>query len=95
MTAVSDTRPPADPGAVARVPEVRSITGLRIVAAVWVLLFHWKFTPLPDWERVRAFLTPVTDSGHLGVDLFYVISGFVITLTYVEKMGRRPRLAAG
>ena len=46
-----------------------------------------------DWERVRAFLTPVTDSGHLGVDLFYVISGFVITLTYVEKMGRRPRLA--
>lgn len=92
MTAVSDTRPPADPRAVARVPEVRSITGLRIVAAVWVLLFHWKFTPLPDWQRVRAFLTPVTDSGHLGVDLFYVISGFVITLTYVDKMGRRPRL---
>jgi peptidoglycan/LPS O-acetylase OafA/YrhL len=92
VTAVTDTQPPADTTATRRLPEVRSITGLRIVAAVWVLLFHWKFTPLPDWERVRAFLVPVTDSGHLGVDLFYVISGFVITLTYVEKMGRRPDL---
>ncbi|NAZ78170.1 acyltransferase family protein, partial [Kineococcus sp. T13] len=93
MTAVAESSPPA-PAARPRVPEVRSITGLRIVAAVWVLLFHWKFTPPPEYAGLRALLTPVLDSGHLGVDLFYVVSGFVITLTYLDTLGARPRLGA-
>ncbi|NAZ81584.1 acyltransferase family protein [Kineococcus sp. R8] len=93
MTAVVASVPATGAGTPAR-GEVRAITGLRIVAAVWVLLFHWKFTPGPEYDGLKAFLRPVLDSGHLGVDLFYVLSGFVITLTYVDSMGPRPRLRA-
>jgi peptidoglycan/LPS O-acetylase OafA/YrhL len=93
VTAVVESTPATGAGAPPR-GEVRAITGLRIVAAVWVLLFHWKFTPGPEYDGLKALLRPVLDSGHLGVDLFYVLSGFVITLTYVDSMGPRPRLRA-
>ncbi|MGY1783124.1 acyltransferase family protein [Geodermatophilus sp. SYSU D01036] len=70
--------------------EIRSLTGLRIVAAVWVVAFHFMFTPGDAWTHVWEPLRPLVQTGALGVDLFYVLSGFVITLTYLEKSGRRP-----
>lgn len=45
--------------------EIRPITGLRALAVLAVLLFH-----------IDANLAP---NGYLGVDLFFVISGFVVT----------------
>ena len=72
----------------ARRGEIRALTGLRIVAALWVLAFHLQgglspFQPYlqPVWPLIRA--------GWLGVDLFFVLSGFVMTLTYLETMGPR------
>ncbi len=70
--------------------EIRSLTGLRIVAALWVVGFHFAFTPGDAWTGVWQPLSPLVRTGALGVDLFYVLSGFVITLTYLEKSGRRP-----
>jgi peptidoglycan/LPS O-acetylase OafA/YrhL len=70
--------------------EIRSLTGLRIVAAVWVVAFHFSFTPGDAWTAAWEPLRPLVQTGALGVDLFYVLSGFVITLTYLEKAGRRP-----
>jgi peptidoglycan/LPS O-acetylase OafA/YrhL len=69
------------------------LTGLRIVAAVWVVLFHFHFTPLPGVAKVAAALGPLVTAGALGVDLFFVLSGFVITDTYLDVMG--PTLRAG
>jgi peptidoglycan/LPS O-acetylase OafA/YrhL len=82
----------AAPGPAAR-GELRGLTGLRIVAAVWVVLFHFHFTPLPGVAEVSAVLGPLIANGALGVDLFFVLSGFVIAYTYLEKLG--PRLRAG
>lgn len=68
--------------------EIKALTGLRIVAAVWVVLFH--FRPL-FWESAPAFsaaLAPVLDRGAQGVDLFFILSGFVLTWNYLDKMGR-------
>jgi peptidoglycan/LPS O-acetylase OafA/YrhL len=72
--------------------EIRALTGLRIVAAVWVVLYHF------PWREDAAFVgffrtfRPVIASGWLGVDLFFVLSGFVITHTYLTSMGPRPTL---
>lgn len=68
--------------------EIRALTGLRIVAAVWVVLFH--FRPMlsdisPDF---RESLAPVLNCGAQGVDLFFILSGFVLTWNYLDRMGR-------
>jgi peptidoglycan/LPS O-acetylase OafA/YrhL len=70
--------------------EIRSLTGLRVIAATWVVVFHFAFTPGDAYSDLWKPLQPVIRTGALGVDLFYVLSGFVITLTYLDKMGRRP-----
>jgi peptidoglycan/LPS O-acetylase OafA/YrhL len=68
--------------------EIRALTGLRIVAALWVVLFH--FRPLlreaaPDFSDALA---PVLNCGAQGVDLFFILSGFVLTWNYLDRMGR-------
>jgi peptidoglycan/LPS O-acetylase OafA/YrhL len=70
------------------------LTGLRAVAAVWVVLFHFHFTPLPGVAGVVDALGPLITSGALGVDLFFVLSGFVIAYTYLDKLGPSLRARA-
>ena len=68
--------------------EIKALTGLRIFAAVWVVLFHFRpllYSAAPD---LTAALAPILDRGAQGVDLFFILSGFVLTWTYIEKMGR-------
>lgn len=67
--------------------EIKALTGLRLFAAVWVVLFH--FRPLlaqavPDFSTALA---PVLDSGAQGVDLFFILSGFVLAWNYLDRMG--------
>jgi peptidoglycan/LPS O-acetylase OafA/YrhL len=73
--------------------ELRGLTGLRIIAAGWVVLFHFHFTPLPGVAAAVDLLGGLITHGELGVDLFFVLSGFVIAYTYLDKLG--PRLRAG
>jgi peptidoglycan/LPS O-acetylase OafA/YrhL len=70
-----------------RTGEIRALSGLRIVAALWVVLFH--FRPLleqvsPPWSDALA---PVLDAGAQGVDLFFILSGFMLTWNYLDRMG--------
>ncbi|GBE68101.1 acyltransferase [Mycobacterium sp. MFM001] len=67
--------------------DIKALTGLRIIAAVWVVLFH--FRPLlresaPDFSDALA---PVLNCGAQGVDLFFILSGFVLTWNYLDRMG--------
>jgi peptidoglycan/LPS O-acetylase OafA/YrhL len=67
--------------------EIKALTGLRIIAAVWVVLFH--FRPLlreaaPDFSDLLA---PVLNCGAQGVDLFFILSGFVLTWNYLDRLG--------
>lgn len=70
-----------------RTGEIKALTGLRIVAALWVVLFH--FRPLL-WEaspRLREAAGPLLDAGAQGVDLFFILSGFVLSWNYLDRMG--------
>ena len=60
--------------------EIRSLTGLRGVAALLVVLFHYRFHHDGD-RHLRQFFA----HGYLWVDMFFCLSGFVLSLSY----GRR------
>ena len=57
--------------------EIRPLTGLRGVAAIYVMLFHYVLG-LPFSNPGTTFLA----HGYLAVDLFFVLSGFVMALNY-------------
>jgi peptidoglycan/LPS O-acetylase OafA/YrhL len=79
-------------GVAPRPAEFRTLTGLRIVAAVWVVLFHFHFTGLDGVDMAVGVFGPLVTAGALGVDLFFVLSGFVIAHTYLDKLGPALRL---
>ena len=56
--------------------EIRALTGLRAPLAYWVVAYH--FMPLADESSLWALLGP----GHLAVDVFFVLSGYVLTQRY-------------
>ena len=76
-----------------RPAEFRALTGLRIVAAAWVVLFHFHFTGLDGVAAAVDMLGPLVTAGALGVDLFFVLSGFVIAHTYLDRLGPALRVA--
>lgn len=78
---------------------IDSLTGLRIVAALWVVAEHFRellFGVLP----LPRFLWPVVRSGYLGVEVFFILSGLVIAHNYADRFrdgfgrGYRPYLRA-
>jgi len=73
---------------------IRQLTGIRAVAAVWVLLYHLQ-GPL---DTIGAMSIPVLSDvirvGRLGVDLFFALSGFILTHTYLRKIGPQAHARA-
>lgn len=66
-------------------PEIRSLTGIRIIAALWVVLLHattWLTALLPE----AAVLSPVARGGFAAVDLFFVLSGFILSYQYFGRL---------
>ena len=67
--------------------EIKALTGLRIVAALWVVLFHFRPMLTDASPDFRENLAPVLNTGAQGVDLFFILSGFVLTWNYLDRMG--------
>ena len=70
---------------------IRQLTGIRFVAAFWVFAYH-----LQGPFNVLGLLSiPVMGDvmrvGRLGVDLFFALSGFILTHTYLTRMGSSIR----
>jgi len=63
-------------------PPLQSLTALRFVFALGIVLFHLKFV-LPTFYAWRYF-----DKLEAGVQMFFVLSGFVLYYNY----GRLSRL---
>lgn len=63
--------------------EVRALTGLRGIAALMVAVYHID----PELRGLGAFGRAV-GRGYLWVDLFFVLSGFVLALNYGARFER-------
>jgi peptidoglycan/LPS O-acetylase OafA/YrhL len=61
--------------------KIPALTGIRGVAACWVVVYHFctMAARLPVLLDVQN--TPIINRGYLGVDMFFILSGFVLTLT--------------
>ena len=69
-----------------RRPPLPALTGLRAVAAGWVVLFHYRddlLALVPGLAPLDTFMR----AGYLGVDLFFPLSGFVLAYTYADRLG--------
>jgi peptidoglycan/LPS O-acetylase OafA/YrhL len=54
-----------------------SLTPLRGIAAFWVVIYHYNI-----WAPNAHLDSPIIGKGYLAVDLFFMISGFVMTHVY-------------
>lgn len=59
--------------------DIRALTGIRGAAAGVIVLYHFGHVQLFDGGQLSYFPIP---HGYLPVDLFFMLSGYVIALTY-------------
>jgi peptidoglycan/LPS O-acetylase OafA/YrhL len=67
---------------------IASLDGLRGMAAVGVMIFHFNYFFLPQAALTSALplMRPILDHLYLGVDLFFLMSGFVMAHVYGQKL---------
>ena len=63
------------------------LTGLRGLAALWVVLYHYCHLYLPALDA--GCLGGLMAKGYLAVDLFFLLSGFVLAHVYSEAAERK------
>jgi peptidoglycan/LPS O-acetylase OafA/YrhL len=61
-----------------KVRGIPSMTGIRGMAALWVMLYHAQQNSCVIFSLPRLGRIPVINSGWRGVDLFFMLSGFIL-----------------
>jgi peptidoglycan/LPS O-acetylase OafA/YrhL len=76
------------------VGRIAPVEGLRGIAVLWVIAFHcFVLRPGDPWVLAikGSALDPIIRNGYLGVDLFFLISGFLLALPwFVHSDAGRP-----
>lgn len=63
--------------------DLRSLTALRFIAAIWVAIYAL-------WDNLAvAFRPDLVAKGYLGVELFFVLSGFILCHVYLAAHGEK------
>ncbi|MBU1541117.1 MAG: acyltransferase [Alphaproteobacteria bacterium] len=64
-------------------PDLRALTTLRFLAALWVVLYT-------AWPHLDVGFVPVAvTKGYLGVETFFILSGFILSHVYLEAAGEK------
>ncbi len=69
----------------ARRPHLSALTGLRFLAALYVVLFHYARTYLAGGPR---WVDNINRAGPVAVSLFFILSGLVLTYGSTDAHGR-------
>lgn len=93
LPAKTEASPTASAGRAAasmRPPRLLLLDGLRFIAAIMVVLYHYTAWHQTFWHGTVArdawpTLSRITVFGNMGVQLFFIISGFVILLSAYGK----------
>ncbi len=73
--------------------QLPSLTGLRGIAALWVVLYHYGIRYFPAIQPGVA--GQIIEKGYLAVDLFFLLSGFVLAHVYIDQFAGSRSSAAG
>jgi peptidoglycan/LPS O-acetylase OafA/YrhL len=68
--------------------ELSALTGIRAVAALWVLCFHLRDDLELLIPEVYFPIHVLFSHGYLGVDLFFILSGFILAYNYTDLFQR-------
>ncbi len=69
--------------------ELTALTGLRGLAALWVVVYHVWVEATPRLMELGPFdLTPLFSGGWAGVDVFFTLSAFLLSLSYAGRQLR-------
>jgi peptidoglycan/LPS O-acetylase OafA/YrhL len=76
-----------------RSEHIRALTGVRFFAALWVVVYHsTRYNQdllVAHYPNALHLVRPLTTAGVRGVDLFFMLSGFVLALNYSDQLGTR------
>jgi peptidoglycan/LPS O-acetylase OafA/YrhL len=60
---------------------IKPLTAFRFFAAFWVVLYHY-------WPKLDVGFTPaIATKGYLGVEAFFILSGFILCHVYLRGFG--------
>jgi peptidoglycan/LPS O-acetylase OafA/YrhL len=65
--------------------QLPALTGIRAFAAFWVFTRHFRTELIDAFPPLRVF-APLMNTGYLGVDLFFILSGFILTYTHFDRL---------
>jgi peptidoglycan/LPS O-acetylase OafA/YrhL len=70
-------------------PKLDALTGLRFFAAFQILLFHTVKPWLATRHEVPDWIQNIFGSGFIGVNFFFLLSGFILAYNYLDEKGAR------
>lgn len=68
-----------------RKPALPALTGIRSLAAICIMLFHFTPAGLRWAAHPRVSLYPVVNIGFVFVSFFFLLSGFILTYNYADR----------
>jgi len=69
-----------------RKAKIPALTGLRAIAACLVFFYHWFFQYV---DELPLLIGAPFKAGDVGVPIFFALSGFLITMRYLDDFGQK------
>lgn len=69
--------------------QIKPLTSLRFIFAIMVFMSHLKFNSVGSSSTFNWLYANIFTEGYLGVSFFFILSGFVLSYSYKEKLDQK------